>query len=608
MTQTITLRLITRQAGGGEIVRTRRIDSGRALIGRDPACDIYLPDLSVDRQHAMLKASGQNRISVESLTGLTFEVDGKPAMRVELDAARPAVIGFGAFELAIGLGDEDDVAITVTRRKGGYPAGPGLFSLKASLFGRRRMAWAFALAILAICLAIPAAGGFYTSHLKIHPDRQWSTGHLSKAHAFLEKDCKSCHQQAFVSVRDSACLACHKAGGDPATIAGLDARLQAKGSPFVPLLIDDHADHRKLMKAAPPPPNVDGKVKAVFAMAFNHPTDRCASCHREHTTASPDPSLKASADILRPGKPTLVVVNDCAACHSKLKMRLPSTGLIDTPDWSHHPDFRPLVTVGFNGPQPRIQRVALSAHPVEQNGLIFSHRIHMSASGGVARQGEVLGAAGGYGGALTCANCHHAAGGSYKPIEMERDCGSCHSLAFAQTGTELKTLHHRDMRNVVGVLRGTVTAAPGPSIDPAVLRRALSPGGLCVDCHTARATAGPIGVEVSPVHLAQRVMPRGDFNHTVPAHAGLGTGAASCVDCHKATTSDRASDYLMSGISTCTSCHGKTEHDTPRAASAQCTTCHSYHAPGQAPKTPQDRTFDAIGLPAGVKPRGMLAF
>jgi len=59
---------------------------------------------------------------------------------------------------------------------------------------------------------------------------------------------------------------------------------------------------------------------------------------------------------------------------------------------------------------------------------------------------------------------------------------------------------------------------------------------------------------------------------------------------------------------TCTGCHGKTGHETPQAASAQCTTCHSYHLPGQAPKTPQDRTFDAIGLPAGVKPRGMLAF
>ena len=48
MIQAITLRLITRQAGGGEIVRTRRIDAGEALIGRAPHCDIHLPDLSGD--------------------------------------------------------------------------------------------------------------------------------------------------------------------------------------------------------------------------------------------------------------------------------------------------------------------------------------------------------------------------------------------------------------------------------------------------------------------------------------------------------------------------------------------------------------------------------
>ena len=607
MAQAITLRLITRQAGGGEIVRTRRIEGGEALIGRGPDCDIHLPDLSVDMQHAVLRVAGQSRVSIESLTGQPFLVDGKPTTRVELEVVRGHTVTFGEYDLLLGQGGEGDIAVTVMRRDEDDGPTASLFSLKAVMFGRRRMAWTLALAILALCLALPIAGLSLFSHLRIHPDQQWSTGPLSKAHAFLEKDCQACHQRAFVAVRDTACLSCHKAGAEAET-AAIDARVTAKGSPFLPLLVADHAPHERLVKAMPPPPTIKGQVVSIFQTAMNHPNDRCASCHREHTTAPPDPAVKATADVVRAGKPALIVVRDCAQCHSRLKMRLPSTGLIDTPDWNRHPEFRPLMTTAFEGAQPRLMRVSLASHPMEANGLTFSHRIHMDATGGVARQAQVLGAARGYGAALTCQSCHRPQGGGFKPLEMERDCGACHSLAFAQVGGQLKTLRHHDMRNVVGVLSGSLTQAAAPSVDPAVLRRALSPGGLCVDCHTVRPAAGPLGAEVAPVHLADRVLPWGDFNHAVPAHNGIGKGAAVCADCHKAQASDRSQDFLIEGIATCKACHGKTEHETAAAGGAQCSECHSYHAPGQAPRTGQDRLFTALGLPAGQKPRGLPTF
>jgi hypothetical protein len=604
MTQAITLRLITRQAGGGEIVRTRRIEGGELLIGRGPACDIHLPDLAVDMQQARLQVSGQNRVSVESLTGDPFLLDGKPASRVELEALRGPKMTFGDFDLLLGVGGEGDISITVMRREEGHGPTPALFSLKGVMFGRRRVAWALALAILALCLALPLVGGAAMSRLQIHPDRQWSTGPLSKAHAFLEKDCQACHQHAFVAVRDQACLSCHQAGSGAQAVR-IDARVRRLGSPFLPLPIVDHAAHDRLIRAMPPPATIGGRVTSIFQTAMNHPSDRCASCHREHTTAPPDPAVPATADIVRPGKPALIVVRDCAACHSRLKMRLPSTQLIDTPDWNRHPEFRPLVTAGFDGARPRVQRISLADHPIEANGLTFSHRIHMDPRGGVARQGQVLGAARGYGAALTCQSCHRADGGGFKPIEMERDCGACHSLAFAQVGGRLEALRHHDLRNIAGLLPG----ASGPArVDPAVLRRALSPGGLCVDCHTARPSGGPFGAEIAPVHLADRVLPRGDFDHSVPAHAGIGKGAAACADCHKAQVSDRTQDLLIEGIATCKACHGKTEHETLAAAGAQCSECHSYHAPGQAPRTGQDRLFTTLGLPAAVKPRGLPTF
>lgn len=609
MTQAITLRLITRQAGGGEIVRTRQIDWGEALIGRAPHCDICLPDLAVDMEHAVLRVTGEGQVQIESLTGEPFFVDGKPATNIELEVADAQVVSLGDYNLVLGEGGEGDIAVTVLRKEeDDHHPSVSLFSLKAAIFGRRRMAWALGLAILALCLILPLAGGAYLSHTRIHPDQQWSTGPLSKAHAFLEKDCQGCHQHAFVAVRDQACLSCHKASDNPADVARIDAKVTAEGSPFLPLLMADHAAHDRLLRAMPPPKTIRGTAVSLFQTVMNHPNDRCASCHREHTTAPPDPNVPRTADVVRPGKPALIVVRDCADCHSRLKMRLPSTQLIDTPDWNRHPDFRPLVTVGFDGPQPRLQRISLSDHPMEANGLTFSHRIHMSATGGVARQGQVLGAARGYGAALTCQSCHRPDGGGFKPIEMERDCGACHSLAFAQVGATLQTLRHHDMRNIVGVLRGSPPPAHPPSVDPAVLRRALAPGGLCVDCHTIRPSGGPLGGEVSPVHLADRVLPFGDFNHAVPAHAGIGKGSAVCADCHKAQTSDRSQDFLIEGVATCKACHGKTEHQTMAAAPGECSECHSYHQPGEAPRTGQDRLFTALGLPPGAKPRGLPTF
>src|SRR4051794_17641752 len=130
--QAITLRLITRQAGGGEIVRTRRIEAAQALIGRAPACDIHLPDLAVDPEHAMLRIAGDGRVSLESLTGAPFTVDGKPTLRTELQVGRAPTVSFGDYDLILSQGSEDDVAVTVVRRPADHAPGAGVFSLRAA--------------------------------------------------------------------------------------------------------------------------------------------------------------------------------------------------------------------------------------------------------------------------------------------------------------------------------------------------------------------------------------------------------------------------------------------------------------------------------------------
>ncbi len=63
-------------------------------------------------------------------------------------------------------------------------------------------------------------------------------------------------------------------------------------------------------------------------------------------------------------------------------------------------------------------------------------------------------------------------------------------------------------------------------------------------------------------------------------------GAQKCADCHKAQTSDRASDVLIPDLKTCATCHGQPTTKIAAADDADCTTCHSFHKPGQATPKP----------------------
>jgi hypothetical protein len=380
------------------------------------------------------------------------------------------------------------------------------------------------------------------------------------------------------------------------------ARARDLGSPFRPRLAFEHAAHDKLERAAPLPPGLFSKAGVIVQRAFNHPTDRCASCHIEHTR----PRAPKDADPAAPlaDKPDLVVAQSCESCHAGLKARLPKTELVDTPDWSRHPAFRAQI-VTEAGPTPKFQRVALSKAPQERNGLTFPHALHLDPMGGVARQAIDLGKARGYGAALDCANCHHAqpGGASFEPIVMERDCAACHSLAYARgPDGRLEFLPHGELQKVVDTLAGRVlqgSAATGrrrpgeirPSAFAAsgagAYRATFSPGGACYDCH-AISWAGDT-VRMAPVKLTARYLPRGGFDHSIPEHGGPGkakAGAFKCADCHAAAKSDKAADVLIPDLAKCTACHGKTTERVAAAGKADCAECHSFHKPGEATPPP----------------------
>lgn len=611
MAQDFHLKLITERASGGDpIIRERRVPGPEATIGRDADSDLVLTDLSIDPEHARMRFTGRGQVVIESVCGLPFVVNERVTQRAEVNAASHPVVVFGDYVLRFEPAEDGGVEISVTQLVEEHHPSPKVFSLQARLFGRRNMAWALGLSVLVICLLVPLVGASVLSHLKIHPDQQWSSGPLSKAHAFLENDCKACHASAFVAVRDKACLACHKAGPDAGAEAVTLTAARKAGSPFEPLLVAEHADHAKLMKATPLPASFGGKASVLIQRAFNHPTDRCASCHIEHTKAAQPATADPHAPVT--DKPDLTVTQDCQTCHAGLKKRLPKTELADAPDWGHHPAFRPLVMTAA-GPKPTFERVALTGAPQEKNGLTFPHKLHLDPLGGVARQAIDLGKARGYGAALVCADCHQpvAGGKGFRPIEMERDCGACHSLAYARgPDGRLKLLPHGELQKVVDTLAGrTLSGSPASGrqrpggIRPTAFaasgasayRATFSRGGACFDCHTINWDGDT--VKMAPVELTARYLPRGGFDHSIPEHGGPGKakdGAFKCADCHKASTSEKASDVLVPDLPKCAECHGKTTTQIAAAGKSDCAECHSFHKPGEATPPPGHPPLESL--------------
>ena len=619
---TFAVRSITRSAAGEDIVhRPQLFDDSAVTIGRGGDCEIRLPDLAVSLRHATLTRTGPDRVSVASIAGEPFETDGRFVTSADLTPSSAPKLTFGSHLLTLGLSPEGAVLVDVTRLESAPEEASAsnetrIFSLAGSGFSKRPFAWALVTLGLALCLILPIAAFATHSNRHIHADQQWSTGPLSKSHAFLAKNCQACHVKAFVSVRDETCLACHQASKDRDVAMRVAQTEHAWGGPEKVSLVMDHAEHDKLSRAAPLPADIPGKIKAVFARTFGHPNDRCASCHLEHLADAP---VKTAAGAPAPPQPRAVPVlratNSCAGCHAKLRESLGVTALRDTPDWRHHPEFRPLTArTPMAGSQPRLTRVSLVEHPSDYSGLIFSHKSHLSTTGGVARMAAGLRYPGG---ALACADCHRPTrdGAGFQPVEMTRDCAACHSLAYgrAANGSPLMLPHgHAD--KVVATLQaggylGTASdvsrkppgflaqlgrmfsgrdAERAPPADAAKIRALFAPKGLCVECHAAVAPTDPSSLDykIVPINQTVRYLPWGDFNHGVPEHQRDAAGKPNCERCHAAPDAEGSSDLLLPRIAECSSCHGKSKEKVVEAASAECKECHSYHAPGMASPHP----------------------
>ncbi len=581
---TFRLSQISRTADGREIVRSSTVEAATIVIGRAADCDIHLADLAVELRHASITVQNNGDVLVESIAGLGFAVDGQTTQRALIKPNIGAELRFGSHRLKVAR-EAGTVTISAERVEAlsdasGDKEEIGLFTLKGLIPGRRVSAWAFIGLVIAAFLIWPITSYFAYQNVKVRPasvhgDASWSSGPLSSAHQGLKGDCQACHTEAFVAVTDKACVTCHK-----------DTH--------------DHADPTRLA-VAKGPHGVGGAIMASVARSFNRPEGRCVDCHTEHEGAG---AMQPTAQQF------------CSSCHSDLSKRLGDTKIADAADFGKaHPQFRASV-VTQPGAQPRIERISLDKKPAEESGLKFPHNIHLSRSNGVARMAQTMRGEFGFGDALACKDCHTKTpdGVRFQPVDMEKDCAMCHSLAFETIGDTVRTLRHGDPKQVIADLRayyrsggpyggvnlgGQARRRPGEYAQgrpyfasfsgggvnyaraDSAIRAVFSKGGACYDCHTV--TAPPPGSDdwrVMPVHQTSRYFQKGWFTHD--AHK-----TEKCQSCHAANTSTKANDLLIPGIANCRTCHGgeASRADVPSA----CAVCHSYHADDDAPWVPRNR-------------------
>jgi hypothetical protein len=634
---TATVRFVTRRANGRESTRTTEVQKNVLHIGRETSCDVHLPDLRIGLRHARLTISSGAYI-VEAEGDNEFKVNGRSVRRFEGRFGMQTVAAFGPY--AVKFSDEAGRLVIDVERVQQAAASrvdpEKVFSLKGTWLTKRASAWVLATIVGVVFLLFPLATfalkeDAAPAQLRMQAGQLWLSGDLSRPHGMLARNCGACHDKAFVSVRNEACLTCH---GD----------------------INHHADNARMIEARGAPTSGQKALRLV-ADAFNKPAGRCAECHMEHNGhAGVAPASTQS----------------CTSCHAGMRGRLPDAGVDDASDFGvDHPEFHPTLVSTADLATPRYTRewpvselerarkerdalipapptgaaacdgfvigqpnfrglphpggadgLPVSARAGDDSGLVFPHDIHLAGNGCVSAIAQRLGARSGYGANLVCADCHtpNETRVGFQPVTMEKHCASCHSLVFDTVGGFERELRHGRTNDVIATLLDfyqarVVGAAVGGSGEEerrrpgaaaertsnfreiafqqassraaARVRAIFAEGGACYGCHEVRDPARPGGLDfkVAPVTLRNTFLPKGSFNHR--AHE---TAEKTCDDCHEAKTSRTSADVLLPSVASCQECHGG-EHARAQVRSS-CVMCHGFHS-----TEPDARPMKPVGSP-----------
>lgn len=585
----IRVEFIKKRPGGRITVRPTLYEKNDVTLGRATDCDVHLADLRVGLHHARLIRISDGKARIEANGDHRVRVDRAQARRRDINLKDNPVIRIGPYEILVSQAETDgEMLVTVELVEEPTPVRDSrdehaVFSMRGYAPDKRVTAWGLLTVIAALFLAAPIALHFREpatvasgaapanapASLSQTVRQNWMAGDLSSAHANLAQDCRACHVKPFTRVEDQTCLTCHD-----------DLR--------------NHAESGAMLASMPGHEGANAWL-ADLREGLSIPEGRCGSCHFEHN--GQDGVIPAGNQL-------------CVDCHDALDERLTDTTLVNVSNFNRrHPEFSPAIVLNPEMQPPRMTRFSLVDRPKEQNGLLFPHDFHLKDEE-VIRKIETLPAdlQAKYGETLQCADCHEpdAAGALIKPIEMEAHCSDCHSLAFATTETQTRSLPHGEPAEVRRVLEDFYLAeatnlllgdqtsdildrqlsaeararrdrlsaqafANARENTDAMIGRIFSEDGMCRKCHQNEDPAQRAGLpELTPVRLTGNYFPMAQFDHA--AHM---TGNIQCTTCHKAETSSTSEDVLMPAITVCRACHDDAAGRT--AIASDCLTCHVYH-------------------------------
>jgi hypothetical protein len=410
---------------------------------------------------------------------------------------------------------------------------------------KRRPAWILFMAILLFGLALPMIGHFVPGfgellkHTPLPSTQSWSPGTLDAAHQFFGADCTKCHQHAFLTVRDNACLACHAntaAHADPAKY-----NLPQLGNAQCRSCHQDHQGLRGLIRT-------DQRL--------------CSDCHA---------NLKARTQ----GVSTFANVSDFGTNHPEFKL--------DLPDWDANGKFAP-------------HRVTFAADLKENSGLKFNHKKHLNPDGLNTPDGHrVLEC-------VSC-HRPDAGGAKMRPVAFATMCHDCHKLGFDTLAPNREAPHGKVSEVIYTLneyyakiaLEGGYQNAQSPAIvqerrrpgSPPLsqpqqqealawardrarsVTESLFTGKACTTCHKVTAPRDAADTwHIAPVRVSGVWYADAKFTHA--KHTTV-----KCEDCHAARKSEQSSDLLIPGIANCRACHAGAKARDKVATT--CIACHGYH-------------------------------
>jgi hypothetical protein len=571
---------------GKKVRLDREIEVESLFIGRGPDNDLSLKGLTISLHQATLRMA-DGRFYVEAAPGQEVNVNGLVTTGERI--APGDVLKIGAWELRIQPVEEGapfDLVLDYeeTERGEGERAALDLrtrLGLESGLLAQRPLAWAGISIVVTGFLLLPL---FWAP-----AQAPWSTGDVSRGHAYVENDCQSCHSGYFRAVRNQDCMTCHHDIG-------------RHSSPEQAMSALDEAE--------------------------------CAACHLEHRGRQVDLADQGAGF--------------CSDCHADLSTRLASTALRDASDFGgDHPPFQlALVT----DPAQAANSVDVRDGLVEVSGIEFSHLRHVgkAVSGrGDRKQYLQCGAchqpdAGGlYMKPIVfeehCETCHRLDFDATAPADFVTH-GDPAAIRAQLRGFYSARVLNGEVKDAKAPRRLRLRR-PGARLteDEAELsrrwvedklaiaeRRFYERPGTCDLCHALEpGEARDGGMGIGAVQIQDVWVPGSVFSHG--SHAPF-----ACVKCHPAAgvfdpdpdtaltrpawsvkdavpyaliardattqVSESSGDILIPGIEVCRDCHAGASAGSDRVPSP-CSMCHPFHVRSNGPMgtasrgaTPDDQT------------------